>query len=314
MEFTYKGLSAVLEKHTVDAQEVERSLQRLVQQNPRIEVVTDRPAGVGDELVLDYAGFCDGVQFEGGTAERQTLVLGSGAFIPGFEEQLVGARPGQTVTVAVTFPKEYHAENLKGKPAQFQCKVHEIRVKTPREADDAFAKEVGGCESLTQMREKIRADLQEYSDERGEMDLQDRLLRQAAQTLPFSVSDEELTAAVEEQLGNLNAQLAQQGLTMEMYCKFMKTTPEALREDARPAALAAMRNLAAVDRITELEHLTATPEEIEQTKQAVCRQNHITMDELNAVYDEELQKRIVKSVLTGKVMRLIRDAATVTER
>ncbi len=128
MSFTYKGLSAQLDRHIVTDAEVDRQLERLQQQNPRIATVKDRPTENGDEVVLDYAGFCDGVQFPGGTAEKQTLTLGSGAFIPGFEEQLLDKVPGEEVVVKVTFPQQYHAENLAGKEAEFRCKIHEIRV------------------------------------------------------------------------------------------------------------------------------------------------------------------------------------------
>ena len=177
MSFTYKGLSAQLTRHIVTDEEVDRQLQRLLQQSPRIAEVTDRPTELGDEVVLDYAGFCDGEQFAGGTAENQTLVLGSGMFIPGFEEQLVDKVPGEKVTVHVTFPETYHAENLAGKAAEFRCVIHQIRVKTPYELDDVFAKEVGGCDTLVEMHQKLKESMQAYSDQQGEMDLQDRLIR-----------------------------------------------------------------------------------------------------------------------------------------
>ena len=131
-------------------------VEQVRQQNPRIAVVTDRPTQNGDEVVLDYAGFCDGVQFPGGTAEKQTLVLGSGTFIPGFEEQLLDKVPGEEVVVKVMFPAQYHSEDLAGKAAEFRCKIHEIRVKTQYELDDTFAKEIGGCETMEQMRTKLK--------------------------------------------------------------------------------------------------------------------------------------------------------------
>ena len=171
----------------------------------------------GDEVVLDYAGFCDGVQFPGGTAEMQTLVLGSGMFIPGFEDQLVDKVPGEEVIVKVTFPEQYHSEELAGKEAEFSCVIHEIRVKTPYELDDVFAKEVGGCDTLEEMRQKLGPSMQAYADEQGEMDLQDKLLRQAAATLEVTFTEEELDKAAEEQMQVLQAQLARQGLSLEMY-------------------------------------------------------------------------------------------------
>jgi len=263
-------------------------------------------------VVLDYAGYCDGEQFAGGTAENQTLVLGSGMFIPGFEEQLVDKVCGEKVIVKVTFPKEYHAENLAGKDAEFHCTIHQIRIKSQYELDDTFAKEVGGVETFEEMRQKMMESMQAYVDDRGEMDLQDRLLRQAAETLDFKITDDMMAAALDDQVQNLEAQLAQQGLNLDMYCQFMKTTPEAIREDMKPQAEIALRCNAAIDLIVEIEGLTAEKEEIAEALALVCRQNGMTMEQLKPHYDAELEHAITRSVLTSKVMRLIRDAATVT--
>ena len=311
MEFTYKGLSAQLSKHTVTDAEIDHQMQRLLQQTPRITEVIGRPTQLGDEVVLDYAGFCGDEQFAGGTAENQTLVLGSGMFIPGFEEQLVGKDVGDQVTVKVTFPEQYHSDALAGKEARFECTIHQIRTKGAYELDDTFAKEVGGCDTFEEMHRKLGESLQAYSDERGEMDLQDRLLRQAAATLELTITDAQLEAAVENQMQTLQAQLSQQGLNLDMYCSFMNTTPDALRADARPAAENAIRSQAAIDRIVELENLAADEKEIGEALALICRQNDMTMEQLKPYYDAEFEKAVINSVLTSKVMRLIRDAADI---
>ncbi len=313
MSFTYKGLQASYSRHIVTEEEVNRNMERLRQQNPRIAVVTDRPTENGDEIVLDYAGFCGDQQFAGGTAENQTLVLGSGMFIPGFEEQLLDKVPGEEVTVKVTFPEQYHSDELAGKEARFECKIKEIRVKTEYELDDTFAQEIGKCDTFAEMQKKMQESLQAYTDERGEMDLQDRLLSQAAATLEFEVSEKLLDEAVEDQLNNMRAQLAQQGLSLEMYCQFMSTTEEKLREDMRPTAEAALRSRAAIDEIVMIEGLQADEEEIGNALAVICRHNNITMEQLKAQYDAALEQMVINSVLTGKVMRLIRDAAIITE-
>ena len=160
MAFTYRGLTAEFDRHIVTDSEVDQHLHRLQQQTPRITEVTDRPTENGDEVILDYAGFCDGEQFPGGTAEMQTLVLGSGQFIPGFEEQLLDKVPGEEVTVSVTFPEQYHAENLAGKAAEFRCKIHAVRIKSSYDLNDEFAKEVGGCDTLDEMKVKLKESLQ----------------------------------------------------------------------------------------------------------------------------------------------------------
>ena len=313
MSFTYKGLQAKLSRHIVTDEEIQRHLLRLQQQNPRIASIKDRPTEKGDEVVLDYAGYCDGVQFEGGTAQNQTLVLGSGMFIPGFEEQLLDKVCEEPVVVEVTFPTEYHAPNLAGKKAEFHCTIHEIRVKTQYELDDTFAQEIGGCYTFPEMREQLQKSMQEYTDQRGEMDLQDRLLRQAAATLDVTISQEQLEKSVTEQLQNMEAQLAQQGLNLQMYCQFMNTTEEDLRKDAYPAAEAALRNMAAVDKIVELEKLEATQEELAKAVAAIARNNGITVEDLKDYYDAEFEKAVMRSVLTGKVMAFIRENAHVTE-
>ena len=312
MSFTYKGLKAEVERHIITDSEIDHQIHRLQQMNPRIASVKDRAAQLGDEVVLDYAGFCDGEQFAGGTAQNQTLTLGSGMFIPGFEEQLVDKVPEEQVSVKVTFPTEYHAENLAGKEAEFKCVIHEIRVKTSYELDDVFAKEVGGCDTFEQMRQKLGESLQAYSDERGEMDLQDRLIRMAADTLEFEPTEAQVEAELDEQMQNLNAQLAQQGLNMEMYCSFMNTTEEALREDGRANAIAAIRVQAAIELIVDSEGLEATKEEIAQAVAVICRQNNMTMEQLKPYYDAQFEAAVVRSVLTSKAMVLVRENAEVT--
>ena len=313
MSFTYKGLSAQYSRHIITAEEADRQIQRLLQESPRITAITDRPTELGDEVVLDYAGFCDGVQFPGGTAERQTLVLGSGSFIPGFEEQLLDKVCGEEVSVFVTFPQQYHAEDLAGKAAEFKCKIHEIRVKRPYELDDDFAKEVGGCNTLAEMRQKMQESLQAYTDQRGEMDLQDRLIRQAADTLEFEPSEKQIEAELDEQIQNLSAQLAQQGLNIEMYCQFMGTTEETLREDARANAVQSVKVQAAIELIADLEQLEASKEEIGQALALVAQQNNMTVEQLKPYYDAEFEQALIRSVLTGKVMALVRQNALITE-
>ena len=312
MAFTYQGLQTQYTRHLVTSEEIDRQMQRLLQQNPRIALVDNRPTEQGDEVILDYAGFCDGEQFAGGTAENQTLVLGSGQFIPGFEEQLLDKVPGEEVIVKVTFPQQYHAEALAGKEAEFKCKIHQIRVKTSYELDDTFAKEVGGCDTLEEMYKKLGDSMQAYSDERGEMDLQDRLLRMAAENLEFEPSEKQIAEEVENQMQNMAAQLAQQGLSVEMYCSFMGTTEESLRADMRANAENAVKMQAAIELIADLEQMQATKEELGEALALVARQNNMTLEQIQPYYDAEFEQALARTVISGKVMQLIRQNATVT--
>ena len=262
---------------------------------------------------LDYAGFCDGVQFPGGTAQMQTLELGSHTFIPGFEEQLVGYMPGDEVTVKVMFPTEYHAPDLAGKAAEFRCKIHQIREKSEYQMDDLFAMEIGGVATFAEMREQYAKAFQEYADNQSEMELQDNLLREAAKTLDFIPTPEQVEEELDRHMETLNAQLAEQGLNLEMYCQFMKADVQKLRNDARAGAIISLKVQKTIEEVVKLEKLEVTDEEMEAALEVVCRQNNMTIDMLKPHIDAEFTAAITRSILMGKVMRLIRDAAEVTE-
>lgn len=312
MNVEYRGLKAELVRHIVTGEEIESQIQMMLKTNPRTTVVTDRLTKLGDEVLLNYAGFCDGVQFPGGTAENQTLLLGSGTFIPGFEEQLVGKNTGEDVVVKVTFPEEYHAEDLAGKDAEFRCKILEIRVKSPSVLDDTFAREVAGCESVAELRQKLQESMQAQADQKSEMELQDRLTRMAADAMGIVPDEAQIAEAVEEQIRILGAQLGQQGLSLELYCQFMGTTEEKLREEIRPNALESLRIQMVVDQVVSQENLEVTDQEFEDALIVVARQNRMTLEQLMPHFDEEFRIALNRSVLSSKAMKLIRDNADVT--
>ena len=313
MSFQYRGLKGEYEKHVVTEAEVDHRLKMLAQQNPKIIIVDNRAAQEGDEVVLDYAGFCDGVQFPGGTAEMQTLVLGSHTFIPGFEEQLIGHNVGDEVSVKVMFPAEYHAPDLAGKAAEFHCTIHQIRVKAEYQLDDEFAMEMGGCATFAEMKEQYAKAFQDYADNQSEMELQDNLLREAAKTLEYTPTDEEIEAELDTHLETLKGQLAEKGLNLEMYCQFAQTTVEQLRADARGNAVISLKIQKTIEKVVELENLVVSDEEMDAALEVICRQNNMSLDMLKPYIDEEFTAAVTRSVLMGKVMRLIRDAAEVTE-
>ena len=313
MSFTYRGLKATLERHIVTEAEIDQQLEQVRQQNPRTVHVDNRPTENGDEVVLDYAGFCDGVQFPGGTAENQTLVLGSGMFIPGFEEQLLGKVPGDEVTVKVTFPEQYHAPDLAGKDAEFRCKIYAVRTKVPYELDDTFAQEVGGCGTFAEMRALFARNLQNYLDQKCELELQERLLRQACDTLGFTPSEIQIESEVDAQIENLKKELAQQGIGFDLYLQYLHATEEQLREHARGSAEVAVKIQTTIEQIAYTENLEATDEEISQMVETIARQNNMTVEQLQAHIDADFGTAVVRSVLTNKVMKLIRDAAEIEE-
>ena len=311
MSFVYRGLKGTLERHLVTGHDVEHELEHILAENPKIESVTERPTQLGDEVVLDYAGFCEGEQFQGGTAENQILTLGSGRFIPGFEEQLVGKEIGEEVSVMVTFPEQYHAENLAGKPAEFKCKIHEIHTYSKYELNDEFAKEFGQVETVEELREKLAVSMQAFSDENAEMELQDKLFEEAAASFDFVPSEEEVERALDEHMERLSEDMAQHGLSLDMYCQFSGTTKEQIREEVREKAAKNLHGQAVIDKIAELENLSVDENDLEKALAMLAMQNGMPLEFLKEHCDDGIRSEISRSVLIGKVMRVIRESATV---
>ena len=307
----HKGLRGTLERLIISEDRAEERIRQLMDQNPRIIQITDRPSRLDDEVVLDYAGFCDGVAFEGGTAERQTLVLGSGTFIPGFEDQLVGKSAGDQVDVEVTFPTQYHAPALAGKAAVFKCKIHEIRQRQKYEDGDAFAREICGLESMEALKARMREGLQDYADRQAEEDLKLRLLDQAAAGCGDDFTQEELDGAIEQQLNALEAQLNRQGLALDAYCRFTGKTVDQLRADCTPDAKQGLKRQRALNGIILDEGLEADEASVAEAIQELCRQNNMTVEQLAPHIDERAQAAIVQNVLNAKALDCLRENAIV---
>lgn len=313
MAFQYKGLKETLERVTVTDELIDRQLENLRRQTPEVTVIDNRPTQLGDEVLLDYIGTCNGVAFEGGSGENQALTLGSGTFIPGFEEQLLDKKSGEAVTVCVTFPKEYPHSELAGKPAEFACVIRQIRTKSEYALDDRFAQDVGHCASMAEMREKMAESLRAYYDERAEEELLDKLLRQAAATLDFTPKEAQIKEAVELQLDTLKVQLAKRGLTLEQYCSFTGKTDDVLRQELRPDAEQSLRLQAAMETIAELEGIQAEESEVAEACAQLCEQNGISPEKLQELYDDAFASAICQSVVGTKVLHLLRQYAQITE-
>lgn len=313
MALQYKGLKETLERVAVTDELIDSQMENLRRRTPDITVIDNRPTQLGDEVLLDYIGTCNGVAFEGGSGEDQALTLGSGTFIPGFEEQLLDKKTGESVTVRVTFPENYPHEALAGKPAEFACVIKQIRTKSEYALDDRFARDVGHCESLAEMRTALAESLRAYYDERAEEELLDRLLRQAAATLDFTPEEAQIEEAVTLQLDTLKVQLAKRGLTLEQYCSFTGATEESLRSDARPDAVQSLRMQATIETIANLENVRAEESEIAEACAQLCAQNDISAEKLQELYDDAFAEAICQSVIGTKVLRLLRQNAQITE-
>lgn len=309
--FRYRGLHGRLERLIVSDAQVEQQIDRLLEQHARTAPVAGRASQLGDEVVLDYAGYSGGVQFEGGTAKKQALVLGSGTFIPGFEEQLVGRRGGDSVDVRVTFPEQYHAAHLAGKEAVFKCVIHEVRQREKYDPDDRFAREVFGLESFEVFRQRLRESMQAYADRKADEDLKAGLLDQLVDAYEGDVGGKALARALDTELSALEAQLARQGLTMDAYCRFTGRTREQLRESFRPDAVKSIKRQRIVADIAEAEGIEADEDSVSAAIARLCRENNMTVDQLSAYLNEDAQNAIVRGVIADKVLDLLRDSAEI---
>ena len=307
----YKGLKAVRERILVSDEQVDRQIEAVLQSQVKIIPVTGRATQAEDEIVLDYAGEVNGDFFQGGTAEKQTLVLGSGMFIPGFEEQLIGRNIGDEVDVKVTFPQQYHAPELAGKEAVFHCKIHEIRIKDKYKADDEFAKAVGGCETFAEFKASMKEAMQAYADQQAENELKEQLLNQVCEGASFEIGDEQVEAALDLEMQSMENQLARQGLNMDMYCQFMSTTREALREDYRENARKNVARQFAVAEIAIAENIAPDEESVARALAQIAQDNNMTIEQLQPHMDEAFQAAVAQSVITEKVLDFLVESAEV---
>ena len=260
----YKKLSGTRHLHPLTDEEIDHRISHDVERVTTEEEVTDRAAEEGDTVTLDYAGSVDGVAFDGGTAENQKLTLGSGQFIPGFEEQVVGVEIGQEKDIKVTFPAEYHAEELAGKDAVFHVKLHGITAKLKPELDDEFAKDVSSFETFKEYREDIVRQLTETRDQNAEVQLENALIQQAVDQADCDIPQAMIEDEISHQLRNTQMRMAMQGLKYEDYLKYTGMTEEQVRDMFRTDAQNSVKTQLVVDAIVKQEGFEPTDELVEQ--------------------------------------------------
>lgn len=308
----YKGIEVVKPAYTVsDADvdaEVERSRQRLARWN-----VADRPVENGDQIRLDYAGTVDGVVFEGGTAENQTLEIGSGRFIPGFEEQLIGVSAGEEKDVKVTFPEEYHAPELAGKAAVFHCKVLEIKAKSLPELDDEFAKDISEFDTLEEYKADIRATQEKQAAQRSQNELENALVEAAVANAQLDVPDCMVERQIDVMLREMQYQMSYQGLKLEDYLKYTGTTLEQLREQNKEEALRRVKAQLVLEAIQKAEQLEATPEELDEEIKDIATEAR-PADKIKEDMTPEDRDYYNGQILVKKTLALLKDTAVYTEK
>ena len=301
----YRGLEVEKVEPSVTDEEVEAELDRMAKNVASRETV-ERPAADGDTVNLDFEGFDNGVAFEGGKGEKFDLVLGSGSFIPGFEEQVVGMSAGEEKDIDVTFPADYHAKELAGKPVTFHIKVNGITVERIPEKDDEFAKDVSEFDTLEALRADIRAKQLESRKQSIERAFESAAVEKAAENATADIPEALVEEELDRQMNNFAYQLQSSGMTMEQYAKMMGGDLSTMRKALRPSAEKQAKVDVTLGEIVKVENLEVTDEEVEAEYQSLADTDHMELEKVRGLVEAESLKQ---DLLTRKAVKLIAEAA-----
>ena len=288
----YKGLKVEKISNRVTQKEIDAKLAEEQEKNARTVSVTDRPVQDKDEVVLDFEGFVDGVAFEGGKGENYPLTIGSGSFIPGFEDQLIGANLEEEKEVRVTFPEEYHAKDLAGKDAVFKCTVHEIKVKELPELDDEFASDVSEFETLDAFKADIKAKIKEQKIAEGKRKQEDKAVEEAVANAQMDIPDAMIDTEVRQMANDFAQRLQQQGLTMDQYFQFTGMTAEKMTEELKPQALKRIQTRLVLEAIVKAENIEISDEKIDEEIQKIAESYKMEAEKLKEFMGENEKKQM----------------------
>lgn len=307
----YLGITAnktVREASDADADaEIETTRSR----NSRQIEITDRAAKDGDITVIDFDGYVDDKQFEGGKSEKYTLTLGSNQFIPGFEEQIVGKNIGDEFDVNVTFPAEYHAAELAGKPAVFKVKLHEIKFNELPELDDEFAKDVSEFDSFDEYKSDVKAKIQEKYNKEADVEVEEQIIASLIEKLSAEIPEPMFAAETENFVRDFDNRLKMQGLDLQTYFKYTGLDLEALRKQMRPQAESQVKTRLALEKIVELEGIEPSDEEIAEEFDRIAKSYNMELDKVREMVDTVM---VTQDVAVKKAVELVKEKAQITEK
>lgn len=301
----YKGVKIGKIDREVTEDEVMAQINAERDNNARNITVEDRPVKDGDMTVIDFEGFVDGAAFEGGKGENYPLTIGSGAFIPGFEEQLVGAEIGKEVEVKVTFPEDYQAEELQGKEAVFKCTVHEIKEKEVPELDDEFASEVSEFETLAEYKEDVRKNLEEKKAKDAETTRENKAVQAAVEASEMEIPEPMLETQQRQMVDEFAQRITMQGMSMEQYMQFTGATYEKLVEQVKPQAEERIKSRLVLEAIARAEKIEATEEEYEDELKTMADVYQMEVDKVKELMGEREKKNILLDLAVRKAAEFV---------
>jgi trigger factor len=310
----YKGVEVLKTDTTVTDEDLDNRIKQEQQKNSRtITLEDDQAAEKDDTLTLDYEGKIDGEAFEGGTAKDQRLKLGSNTFIPGFEDQLIGVKTGETKEVKVTFPEDYHAEDLKGKDAVFTCTVHKIERTELPEVDDEFAADAG-FDNLDTYKEDLKKQLQNEKDEAAKQARRDNGLSKAASNATIDIPEAMINTRADEMVDNFARRLQSQGMSFEQYMKYTGADRNTMREQVKPQAKIQIRNELVLGKIADVENIEVSDDELQKEIEDMAKSYNMKVEDIEKILGDD-QKDIIRNDLKlQKAADLIADNAVEVEK
>ena len=306
----YVGLKARKEVKEATDEDVNNEIESVRARNGRMVEVTDRAVEDGDLAVIDYEGFCDGVAFDGGKAEKHSLAIGSGSFIPGFEEQIIGHNVGESFDISVKFPEEYHSADLAGKDAIFKIVLHEIKKNELPALDDEFAKDVSEFDTLDEYKADVKAKIQARNEKAAENSVEEQIINGLVDNLEAEIPEVMFENEAENFVRDYDSRLRMQGLDLNTYCKYTGQTLDSLREQFKPMAERQVKTRLALEKIVELENIVASDEEAEAEYENLAKAYNMPADEVKKYVDVDAVKA---DLCVKKAVDFVKENAKVTK-
>ncbi len=307
----YKGIEIAKVENTVSDENVDAKLQEMVEKNARLVSVEDKALEDGDTAIIDFEGFENGVAFDGGKGENYNLVIGSNTFIPGFEEQLVGKKAGEEVEVNVTFPEEYHSQDLAGKPVVFNVKINDVKVKELSALDDEFAKDTSEFDSLDELKADVRAKLEEEAKNRADAETRNSVVEKVAENTEIEIPEVMIQHQIDNMLNELNYQLQYQGFGLQQLLEMTGRTMEELREERKEDAKKLVKSSLVLEAITKAEGIEATEEEFKAELEKMASAYNMEVEKIEASLRDADKEDIKGQIKIRKTIDLLVDNATI---
>ena len=308
----YKGVEIERVSAEVTDEDIEKELETMQKRSARM-ITVDREAKDGDTVVIDYKGFVGEEQFEGGTAEAYSLKLGSGSFIPGFEDQLIGTKKDDEKDVVVTFPEEYHSADLAGKEAVFKCKVHEVKEEEMPEIDDEFAKDTSEYDTLDELKESIRGDVKKRKESQAENKMKDSVIEKIYEANDVNVPDVMVDDEVDAMVRESEQQLSMSGIKLEQYLEMVGQDMAGFRKDIREEAFRRVKSRMLISAVVEAEDIQATEEQINEQIDLMAIQYQMEADKVREMLGEQNMRYLESDVKMRNAIQFLYDNAVITE-